>query len=196
MIFFTADLHCGHTNIIKYCGRPFSNVHEMNKTIFDAINNVVKYDDTLYILGDFCFKGKKPLDYRLRIHCKDVHLILGNHDKRTDYFIDELHRDMNGFSSIQEVKEIIYCNQRIFLSHYPHRSWPASHKGSYHLYGHVHSKFDQEDTLLKRKTLDVGVDNTINYGKTFGEPWSFKEIQKLMSRDRLDDQNKNNSSRI
>lgn len=168
----------------------------MNKTIFDAINNVVKYDDTLYILGDFCFKGKKPLDYRLRIHCKDVHLILGNHDKRTDYFIDELHRDMNGFSSIHEVKEIIYCNQRIFLSHYPHRSWPASHKGSYHLYGHVHSKLDNEDKLLKRKTLDVGVDNTINYGKSFGEPWSFKEIQKLMSRDRLDDQNKNNSTRV
>jgi calcineurin-like phosphoesterase family protein len=89
---------------------------------------------------------------------------------------------MNGFSSIQEVKELIYCNQKIYLSHYPHRSWPASHKGSYHLYGHVHSKLNSEDRTSKRKTLDVGVDNTCNYNKPFGEPWSFKEIQTLFTK--------------
>jgi calcineurin-like phosphoesterase family protein len=179
MIYFTADLHLGHSNIIKYCNRPFEDAHSMNKHILDQINNIVDKDDELYILGDFCFKGKKPLDYRLRINCKNVHLILGNHDKRTDYYIDAITTDMNGFNSLYDVKEIIYCNQKIFLSHYPHRSWPSSHKGSYHLYGHVHSKLDNEDQTSKRKTLDVGVDNTINYGKKFGEPWSFKEIQKL-----------------
>lgn len=146
----------------------------MDQVIFDRINETVGVDDTLYILGDFCFRGKKPIEYRSRIVCQDVHICLGNHDKRND-FKDNL----QGFSSVQEVKEIIYCNQKIFLSHYPHRSWPASHKGSYHLYGHVHSKLDYEDKALKRKTLDVGVDNTINYNKPFGQPWSFKEIQKL-----------------
>jgi calcineurin-like phosphoesterase family protein len=148
----------------------------MDQTIFDNINEVVGLEDTLYILGDFCFKGKKPIEYRSRIVCQDVHLILGNHDKRNDY-----KDDLQGFSSVQDVKEIIYCNQRIFLSHYPHRSWLASHKGSYHLYGHVHSKLNHEDVQSKRKTLDVGVDNTINYGKLFGEPWSFKEIQRLFN---------------
>lgn len=187
MIYFTSDLHLGHQNIIKYCNRPFDDAHQMNKTIFDNINNVVGYDDTLYILGDFCFKGKDPAEYVSRINCSDIHLILGNHDKRSDY-IDCLSaaRIDVGFSSVQEVKEIIYCNQKIFLSHYPHRSWPSSHKGSYHLYGHVHSKLNNEDQTSKRKTLDVGVDNTINYGKLFGEPWSFKEIQKLFnSRDKI-----------
>lgn len=181
MIYFTSDTHFGHHNIIKHCNRPFSDVHEMNKTIFDNINNVVGRDDTLYILGDFCFRGKQPLEYRVRINCQDVHLILGNHDNRTDYFLDEITADMNGFASIFDVKEIIYCNQKIYLSHYPHRSWPASHKGSFMLYGHVHSKLNEEDRLSNRLTLDVGVDNTINYGKLFGEPWSFKEIQKLFS---------------
>lgn len=183
MIFFNADLHLGHKNIINYCERPFNDVHEMNKTILDNINNVVGFDDTLYILGDFCFKGKPPGEYLSRIACKDVHLILGNHDKRSDY-IDNLGaaRIDVGFTSVQEVKEIIYCNQRIYLSHYPHRSWPASHKGSFMLYGHVHSKLNHEDVSSNRKTLDVGVDNCANYNKPFGEPFSFKEIQKLFNK--------------
>jgi calcineurin-like phosphoesterase family protein len=182
MIYFISDTHLGHNNIIKYCNRPFKDVHEMNKTILDNINEVVGYDDTLYVLGDFCFRGKKPLDYRVRINCRDVHLIFGNHDKRTDYYLDEITTDMNGFSSLYDVKEIIYCNQKIYLSHYPHRSWPASHKGSYMLYGHVHSRLNDEDKLSNRLTLDVGVDNTINYNKPFGQPWSFKELQKLFNR--------------
>ena len=152
----------------------------MDQVILDRINETVGANDTLYILGDFIFRGGKPIDYRSRIVCQDVHLIKGNHDKSSDY---EVFRDgtISGFSSVQEVKEIIHCNQRIYLSHYAHRTWPASHKGSWMLYGHTHSKLDHEDRNSNRKTLDVGVDNTINYNKPFGEPWSFKEIQKLFN---------------
>jgi calcineurin-like phosphoesterase family protein len=183
MIFFISDTHFGHYNIIKHCNRPFLNIHIMDQIIFDNINEVVRPEDTLYILGDFCFKGKKPAEYLSRIVCQDVHLILGNHDKRSDY-IDNMSaaRIDVGFTSVQDVKEIIYCNQRIYLSHYPHRSWPASHKGSYMLYGHVHGKFNNEDKASNRLTLDVGVDNTVNYNKPFGQPWSFKELQKLFNK--------------
>jgi len=154
----------------------------MDQVIFDNINEVVGLDDTLYILGDFCFKGKKPIEYRSRIVCQNVHLIFGNHDKNTDYYVDEKTVNLNGFSSFYDVKEIIHCNQKIFLSHYPHRSWPSSHKGSFHCYGHVHSKLDHEDRKSNRKTIDVGVDNCINYNKPFGQPFSFKEIQNIMSK--------------
>ena len=177
MIYFTSDTHFGHHNIIKYCDRPFDNVHIMDQIIIDNINNVVSVDDTLYILGDFCFKGGKPEQYLSRIVCQDIHLVLGNHDRRSDF-----KNDLQGFSSVQEVEEVIYCNQRIYLSHYPHRSWPSSHKGSWMLYGHVHSTLNEEDQNSNRKTLDVGVDNTKNYGKMFGEPWSFKELQKLFGK--------------
>lgn len=151
----------------------------MDQVILDRINEVVGVDDTLYILGDLCFRGKKPIEYRSRIMCQDVHICWGNHDKRNDY-----KDDLQGFSSVQEVKEIIYCNQRIYLSHYPHRSWPASHKGSWMLFGHVHSKLDSEDKRSSRKTLDVGVDNAVNYSKSFGQPFSFKEIQYIMNHNR------------
>jgi calcineurin-like phosphoesterase family protein len=174
MIYFTSDNHFGHNRIIQYCERPFDNIHIMDQVIFDRINETVGVDDTLYMLGDFCFRGKKPIEYRSRIMCQDVHICLGNHDKRNDY-----KDDLQGFSSVQEVKEIIYCNQRIYLSHYPHRSWPASHKGSWMLFGHVHSKLDSEDKRSNRKTLDVGVDNCVNYNKPFGQPFSFKEIQRI-----------------
>ena len=145
--------------------------------MFDNINEVVGVNDTLYILGDFCFKGKKPIEYRSRIVCQDIHLILGNHDRRSDY-----KDDLQGFSSVQDVKEIIHCNQRIYLSHYPHRSWPASHKGSWMCYGHVHSKLDNEDRISKKLTIDVGVDNCINYNKPFGQPFSFKELQSIIKK--------------
>lgn len=148
----------------------------MDQIILDRINETVGVDDTLYILGDFTFRGGIPSEYRYRINCKDLHLVLGNHDKRSLY-----DAYMHGFNSIQDIKEIIYCNQRIYLSHYAARVWPASHKGSWMLYGHSHSKLDNEDKASKRKTLDVGVDNTVNYNKPFGQPWSFKEIQKLFN---------------
>jgi calcineurin-like phosphoesterase family protein len=153
----------------------------MNKSIIDTINTTVGIDDSLYILGDFAFRGKDPIEYRERIICKDIHVLIGNHDREKD-FVKHLISSENsyGFSSVQPVKEIIYCNQRIYLSHYASRVWPASHKGSWMLYGHSHSKLNEEDKNSNRKTLDVGVDNTINYGKLFGEPWSFKEIQKLL----------------
>jgi hypothetical protein len=53
------------------------------------------------------------------------------------------------------------------------------------LYGHVHSKLDHEDRTSTRLTLDVGVDNCANYSKPFGQPFSFKEIQKIMSELRI-----------
>lgn len=182
MIYFTSDCHFGHRRIIQYCNRPFDSVHIMDQVILDRINETVGTDDTLYILGDFTFRGGKPADYLSRIVCQDVHLVMGNHDKRSDY-IDNMSaaRIDVGFTSVSEVKEIIYCNQRIYLSHYAARIWPASHKGSWMLYGHSHSKLDVEDRNSYRKTLDVGVDNTMNYDKPFAEPWSFKEIQELFN---------------
>ena len=53
MIFFTADLHLGHENIIKQCQRPFNNVEQMDKELIKNWNSVVNENDEVYILGDF-----------------------------------------------------------------------------------------------------------------------------------------------
>ena len=51
-IFYIADLHIGHANIIKFDNRPFADLNEMHSVIVDNWNRVVRGDDTVYILGD------------------------------------------------------------------------------------------------------------------------------------------------
>ncbi len=130
MIYFLADTHFGHNRVIGYCQRPFSSTQEMDETILDSINSVVKTKDTLYFLGDFCHKGGDPKKYRKKINCENIHVVLGNHDNEEKFSAKD-------FSSINTIKEIIHCNQRIILFHYPMRAWNKSYRNSWMLYGHV-----------------------------------------------------------
>jgi calcineurin-like phosphoesterase family protein len=169
MIYFISDTHFGHKNIVGYCKRPFQTTEEMDDAIIASINNTVKPKDNLYFLGDFCHKGGDPKKYRKKIQCDNIHVVLGNHDNQDKF-------SKKDFSSIDFMKEIIYCNQKIILFHYPMRAWNKSNKKSWMLYGHVHGRLHREDMLSGRFTLDVGVDNK-REGVGFGTPWSFKDIQ-------------------
>ena len=60
-IWITADFHFGHSNIIRYCNRPFRSVEEMDQTILDRLNASVKANDILYFLGDFCIGSRRRL---------------------------------------------------------------------------------------------------------------------------------------
>lgn len=63
---FTADTHFGHENIIKYADRPFKTLKEMDDKIVDRFNERIKSDDTVFFLGDFCFKGKNIVNDYLK----------------------------------------------------------------------------------------------------------------------------------
>lgn len=52
MIYFTADTHFGHANIIKMCERPFPDVETMNESMIAAWNERVRGNDTVYVVGD------------------------------------------------------------------------------------------------------------------------------------------------
>ena len=58
MVFFTADLHIGHANIIKLNKRPFKTIEEMDNALIDNWNAKVTPNDTVYILGDVFFDGE------------------------------------------------------------------------------------------------------------------------------------------
>lgn len=65
-IFFSSDYHLGHTNVLGYCNRPFKNIDDMCLSIIREHNQRVRLNDTLYHLGDFCFRGGNNSHRRAR----------------------------------------------------------------------------------------------------------------------------------
>lgn len=145
-IWFTADTHFSHGNIIRYCQRPFANLREMDETMIINWNALVRQNDTVYHLGDFCLGSEKRLtEIRGRLN-GNICLCLGNHDKIKT-------RVQHLFGFVKDVHYFKYCGHTLFLSHYGHRVWRNSHHGSIHLYGHSHGNLPAQ-----RNSFDVGVD--------------------------------------
>jgi calcineurin-like phosphoesterase family protein len=89
-VFFTSDSHYSHRNICKgetaWDGtrdqRDFPDLTSMNNDIVNNINRCVGEDDIMFHLGDWSFGGKDQVyEFRRRIKCKNIHLIVGNHDE-------------------------------------------------------------------------------------------------------------------
>lgn len=166
-VFFSADTHFGHANILKYCNRPFDNVEEMDKTILTNFNNQIQEDDVLFLLGDFCWRNYK--EYRARINCKNIFFIYGNHDKRM--------RRERAFNELwieaYDLLGITVENQDIVLCHYAMRRWDKSHRSAWQLYGHSHGDLPDDPKLL---SFDCGVD-CFNFC-----PVSFSEVSEIMKK--------------
>jgi calcineurin-like phosphoesterase family protein len=160
-VFFTADTHFGHAAIIRHQNRPFTSVDEMDEALISRWNSCIGRGDTVYHLGDFCFRAGKGADSYLARLNGTIHLISGNHDNETV-------RDHTGlFASVQSMLTIKLEGQRIVLFHYPLREWPFAYSGAWHLFGHVHGNLDDHPHGF---SLDVGVDSH-HY-----RPWSLSEL--------------------
>jgi calcineurin-like phosphoesterase family protein len=155
-IWFTSDPHYGHANIIKYCDRPFADAQEMDEALIANYNALVKPEDSVYFLGDFCF-SKDPNRVFQRLNGKK-HLILGNHDltKSGDLRkgLDEC--DWEWIKNVYMLRLSKKSRSKmIWMGHYAHLVWPNSHKGSMHLHGHSHGDLHDDG---KSRRLDAGVD--------------------------------------
>ncbi len=155
MIFFTADPHFGHANIIKYCNRPFASAEEMDRVLISNWNNKVGPADDVYILGDFSLKGPAGAAACLNALNGRKHLILGNHD---DFALKESF-DRALFIEIKEQLMLETEGLKIWCFHYPTLFWPECNAGSIHLYGHIHN--NAHDTRVAGRllnALNVGVE--------------------------------------
>ena len=152
MIWFTSDLHLGHRSAISMNGRPFEDVEEMNEALIRRYNEVVAADDTVYILGDLCYRMPiEEADQLIgRLNGKKT-LLKGNHDKNYDESL---------FEGIYDFLEIHVDGLNISLMHYPMLEWPKSHYGAVHLHGHSHNapEYNQEQRTQNILRYDVGVD--------------------------------------
>jgi len=150
-IWFTADTHFSHVNIIRYCSRPFKNAHEMNKTLTDNWNKLVKPEDTVYHLGDVSFNPQKCVD---KLNGKII-LIYGNHDKRKYNYL---------YHKVMQTHEMKIGEFKCLLTHVPMIDDKFYKKGrlpdislakNYKniICGHVHERWK-----VNGKHINVGVD--------------------------------------
>lgn len=176
MIFFTADHHFYHTNIIRYCSRPFVTVEEMNEEMVKRWNSVVSPGDIVYYLGDFSL-AKRPVEYFAPRLNGEKHLIMGNHDpchpihKKKAALGAEVYRNA-GFQTLELERTLEIAGTTVLLNHMPYQSKEAENTaenrrysiprhakyrppdhGLWLLHGHIHEKWKSKD-----KMINVGVD--------------------------------------
>lgn len=157
-IWFTADTHFDHKNVIVYAKRPFNNVDDMNEGLIKNWNELVDPKDEIYHLGDIAIGKPARIAWLVSRLNGRKHLVCGNHDKELlrHKELVSLFETINNFREIKIQDADAYKgSQRIVLLHYALRVWNKSHYGSYSLYGHSHGSLTDDPHSL---SLDVGVD--------------------------------------
>jgi len=187
-LFFTSDTHYGHSNICSATTkwdnasnmtREFNSLDHMNTTIVNNINNTVGEDDILIHLGDWSFGGLDNIeDFRRRIVCKNIHLVLGNHDhhiERNKDYVQNLFSSVSQYLRLEVRRPINKATTEKFIfvcMHYPIASWHDMNQGVIHLFGHVH--LPSHIRIADGKAMDVGVDGNNLY------PISLEEVLLLL----------------
>ena len=167
--FFTADLHFGHENIIRYCDRPFSSVADMNDALVANWNATVTDADEVWVLGDVAMgQIDEGLAHVGKLNGHKV-LLAGNHDRcwagntrRHEPWVDRYVEA--GFAGIhQGTIETELAGQTVLAGHFPYvgdshdedrfTRWRPEDNGLWLLHGHVHTSWRVQD-----HQINVGTD--------------------------------------
>ena len=169
-IWFIADTHFRHKNILEFENRPFKNLDEMEEKMIEAWNLAVKKTDTVYVVGDFCFDTHNGWIEILNKLKGNIILIKGNHDKSkvikkvlNEGYLHEIH----------SVGTLIQRDKMFFnLTHYPLAI--GERPFMFNVSGHIHSRTND---MINQ--LNVGVDSKLMHDYyfisdvPFGTPVSF-----------------------
>lgn len=157
MLFFTADEHYRHKNIIDYCHRPFSSIKEMDETLIYNHNKVVGPKDSVVHAGDFALCS-----------AEEAHKIIARlNGKHT--FLNGDHDSWMGKKRQWDIRYYKIEKESMVVCHYCMRTWFKSHYNSWHCYAHSHARLEPIG-----KSWDIGVDNN------GFKPVSFEEIREIM----------------
>lgn len=164
---FTSDHHFGHTNIIKYCNRPFNSVSHMNAVMESSWNRVVAPNDIVYYLGDFAMHPQLVTETLPRLNGTKI-LIAGNHDRchpkigNSERWLP-VYREA-GFSFVHTELEIEIAGHTVLLHHFPYRaetepqqkyySQRPVDQGGWLIHGHVHDRWQ-----FSGRQINVSVEN-------------------------------------
>lgn len=179
-IFFGSDFHFHHSNMVtstskwvdKSICRPYDSLEAHDEHLIQLINKCVKWEDTLYFLGDWSFGGVEQVEKLYnRLECINIHFILGNHDQHIRNKDNKEIRSL--FLSIQDRLELKIKDKIFILDHFPLETWNHLFKGTIHLFGHQHS-----DRIGAGKKMDIGIDKR---GK-LREPYHIDEVLEIMNK--------------
>ena len=179
-MFFTSDTHFCHSNIIKYCKRPFANIAENDEEIIRRWNEKVPEDGIVFHLGDVAFGDPERVDNILERLNGTIYLVIGNHDWR---------RVVNNhkwrFEMMTQQINMKIGKRHIILNHYPMLAFSGAWRGedaTYQLFGHVHTSPYTDEGLDQQRMkylftsqYDVGVDNN-NF-----TPVIWKEVDQIIN---------------
>lgn len=169
---FTSDTHFGHENIIRFSGRPFSSVKEMNEAMLTYWNETVGPADYVYHLGDVAMGHfVDSWEYVKKLH-GHIYLVYGNHDRpATRYGMSQKYADrfctlyverfidMDYEYRIGDYKlhHLPYCGDHVGEERFKsQRPVPTYERGLIH--GHVHEEWDELRLDGLPPMFNVGVD--------------------------------------
>lgn len=177
-VFFTADEHFGHQNIMVFSKRPFTSLEEMREELIARHNAKVPKGSRVYHVGDMFWRtltAEQCMEIVSRLN--GVHYyVYGNHDEP--------------FEKSPELRAMfLWCKERavlnpiklshgilspkIVLDHYAGRVWRGSHKGTWQLYGHSHAALPE----INNRSFDIGVDSSPDYS-----PFSLEDVEARMKK--------------
>lgn len=146
-IWWSADLHFGHDNVLMHTNRPWKTVREMDDALIENWNKTVKKGDTVYVIGDFAFQNHA-------VYCKllngSVILFKGSHDEMNV-------ESYRGFKDVMREEFVKINGDWFFCDHCPHRNWERGHYGVPMLFGHHHGRVETFNM-----SFDVGVDTKLS----------------------------------
>ncbi len=169
MLWFTADLHLGHANIIAYTGRPFAGPEEMDEALVAAWNATVAAEDTVWVLGDFALgRIDQTLPTVARLGGRKL-LVPGNHDRcwagqcKGAEGWTRRYREAGFAEVVEGPVELTVGGHQVLAHHFPYHGDSRDHerfgahrpldRGAWLLHGHVHDRWRQAG-----RQLNVGVD--------------------------------------
>lgn len=176
---FSSDLHLGHDNISRRCGRPFNNVHDMHVAICRNLNARVGPEDELWLLGDVAVGNLEvTLPILRRLKAGRLVMVAGNHDRIHPIHKSRGERDRKLYSEV--FYDVIVGHTSLVLldgtvaqvSHFPYwrhtrrghavkgpgaddgyARWRPTDDGSWLLCGHDHHSWRQ-----RGRQINVGID--------------------------------------
>ena len=184
-IWFTADQHFNHENVINYCHRPYRTVEEMDADLIRCWNEVVGQFDVVYHLGDFTL-GDVEMARKYFAQLNGTVWMLYNrlhHDKRWLENYAECVTRSKSSVLLRDPLEVLELKDygkdghplAVSLCHYPLAEWDRKHYGAWHLHGHSHNNHVADGLIL-----DVGVDSAAVWLKEY-RPFSLEEVAEIMA---------------